>query len=72
MEIQTFVKVTESCGIYVTRFVGRCLIKSFCRSVKSFKSSFRSRENQILEFYILKFHGVIKCLSIKQQIHFTE
>ena len=37
-----------------------------------FKSSFRSQENQILEFYILKFHDVIKCLSIKQEIHFTE
>ena len=37
-----------------------------------FKSSFRSRENQILEFYIFKFHDVIKCLSIKQEIHFTE
>ena len=30
-----------------------------------FKSSFRSQENQILEFYI-------ECLSIKQEIHFTE
>ena len=37
-----------------------------------FKRSFRSRENQILEFYIFKFHDVIKCLSIKQEIHFTE
>ena len=37
-----------------------------------FKSSFRSRENQILEFTIFKFHDVIKCLSIKQEIHFTE
>ena len=37
-----------------------------------FKSSFRSCENQILEFYIFKFHGIIKCLSIKQEIHFTE
>ena len=37
-----------------------------------FKSSFRSQENQILEFYILKIHGVIKCLSIKEEIHFTE
>ena len=34
-----------------------------------FKSSFRS---QILELYILKFHDVVKCLSIKQEIHFTE
>ena len=37
-----------------------------------FKSSVCSRENQILEFYIFKFHDVIKCLSIKQEIHFTE
>ena len=37
-----------------------------------FKSSFRSPENQILEFYIFKFHDVIKCLSIKQEIYFTE
>ena len=37
-----------------------------------FKSSFHSRENQILEFQILKFHDVIKFLSIKQEIHFTE
>ena len=37
-----------------------------------FKSSFLSQKNQILEFYILKFHDVIKCLSIKQEIHFTE
>ena len=37
-----------------------------------FKSSFRSPENQVLEFYIFKFHDVMKCLSIKQEIHFTE
>ena len=36
-----------------------------------FKSSFRSRENEILEFYIFKFHGIVKYLSIKQEIHFT-
>ena len=29
-------------------------------------------EDQILEFYIFIFFGVIKCLSIKQEIHFTE
>ena len=44
---------------------GRCFLFHF-------KSSFRSQENPILEFYILKFHDVIKCLSIKQEIHFTE
>ena len=37
-----------------------------------FKSSFRSRENQIFELKIFKFHDVIECLSIKQRIHFTE
>ena len=36
------------------------------------KSSFRSRENQILEFNIFKLHDIIKCLSIKQEIDFTE
>ena len=37
-----------------------------------FKSSFRYRENQILVFWIFKFRNVIKCLSIKQEIQFTE
>ena len=37
-----------------------------------FKSSFRSRENQILQSYIFKFRDVIKCLNIKKEIHFTE
>ena len=37
-----------------------------------FKSSFHVRENQILKFCIFKFHGVIKCLSTKQETHFTE
>ena len=37
-----------------------------------FKSSFCSQENEVLEFYILKFHNVIKCLSTKQEVHFTE
>ena len=36
------------------------------------KSSFHSQENQILEFYILKFRDVIKCLSIKQKIRLSE
>ena len=36
------------------------------------KISFRSRENQIVEFYIYKFHDVIEFLSIKHEIHFTE
>ena len=32
-----------------------------------FKSSFRSRENQILEVYIFKFYDVIKFLSINER-----
>ena len=37
-----------------------------------FKSSFCSQENQILELYVFKFHDVIKCLSVKQEINFIE
>ena len=53
------------------------LNESTCQARKNvflfhFKSSFRSRENQILEFYIFKFHDVIKCLSIKEEINLTE
>ena len=36
------------------------------------KSSFFFRENQISKFYIFDCHDVIKCPSIKQEIHFTE
>ena len=32
-----------------------------------FKSSFPSQENQSTEFYIFKFHDVIKCLRVKQE-----
>ena len=50
------------------------LNESTCQTRKNvhFESYFRSRGNQILEFYIFKFHDVIKCLSIKQKICFTE
>ena len=34
-----------------------------------FKSSFRSWENHILISQIFKFHDVIKCLSMKQEMH---
>ena len=37
-----------------------------------FRSSFCCGEDQILEFYIFKLLDVTKCLSIKQEIHFTE
>ena len=60
-------------------FVQVCLLslhETTCQTRKKcffhFKSSFRSRENQILKFYTSKFHEVIKCLSIKQEIDFTE
>ena len=37
-----------------------------------FESSFRSWNNQILNFQIFKCHYVIKCLSMKHEIHFIE
>ena len=37
-----------------------------------FKSSFYSEEDHSLVFLFFKFHNVIKCLSRKQEIHFTE
>ena len=55
-----------------TTFLLVCFLslnKSTCQTSKNFKSSFRSRENQILEFCIFKFYDVIKCLSIKQTFH---
>ena len=53
------------------------LNESTCQTRKNvflfhLKSSFSSRENQILTFYVFEFCDVIKCLSIKQEIHFTE
>ena len=50
----------------------RALVKLGKKNLFHFKSSFRFQENQILEFQILKFRDIIKCLSIKQEIHFTE
>ena len=37
-----------------------------------FESSFDSRDNQVLNFQIFKFHEFIKCLSMKNGTHFTE
>ena len=37
-----------------------------------FKSSFRSEDIQVLEFQNLKFHDIMKFLSMKQEVHFTE
>ena len=37
-----------------------------------FESSFRSWDNQILTFQMFQCHDIIKCLSIKQEMHFTE
>ena len=63
------------CYIFASLFLG--LKESTCQMKKSvflfhFKTYFRSCENQILELYIFKFHDVIKYISIKQEIHFTE
>ena len=37
-----------------------------------FESSFRSWDNQILNFQIFKCHDVIKCLSMEHETHFIE
>ena len=37
-----------------------------------FESSFCSWDNQILDFQIFQFHDVIKCPSMKHEIHFIE
>ena len=37
-----------------------------------FESSFRSWDNQILNFQIFKCHDIIKCLSMKHETHFIE
>ena len=37
-----------------------------------FESSFRSWDNQILNFQIFKYHDVIKYLSMKHEIHFVQ
>ena len=70
-------KVLNVCVHYIFANLFFGLNQSTCQIKKNvflfhLETSFRSWENQILEFYIFKFHGVIKCLSIKQEIHFTE
>ena len=64
-----FKKTWQQVLVY-TSWTGNARILNMPESAE--KCFFRSRENQILEFYIFKFHDVIKCLNIKQQIHFTE
>ena len=70
-------KILKGCVCYILLVCFLSLNESTCQTRKNaflfhFKSSFCSQENQILEFYIFKFHDIIKCLSIKQEIHFTE
>ena len=50
-------------------FSKRALLKLFWNWKNVFYFTWKT---QILEFYNLKFHGVIKCLSMKQEMHFTE
>ena len=38
----------------------------------SLQKLFLFSKNQILEFLIFKFHGIMKCLSIKPQIHLSK
>ena len=53
------------CFLIVLRNQEKCFLFHF-------KSSFPPQENQSLEFQMFKFHDVIKCQSIKKEIHFTE
>ena len=74
LEISKVLKVVSATFVLVCFLV---LNRSTCQTRKNvslfhFKNSFIFRENQILEFYIFKFHDINKCLSIKQEIHFTE
>ena len=53
------------------------LKESFCETRKNIfyftsKALFALEKIKSLEFKISKFHDVIKCLRIKQEIHFTE
>ena len=54
-----------------------CLKERTCETRKNvflfhFKSSFHSRDNQILNFQLFKCHDVIKCLGMKHETHFIE
>ena len=40
--------------------------------ISKIPGSFCSWDNQILNFYLFKFHDVIKCLSMKHETHFIE
>ena len=67
----------KGCAHYIFASLFVSLNESTCQTRKKcflfhFKSSFCSQKNQILEFYILNFHDAIKCLSMKQEIHFIE
>ena len=71
------ISILKGCVRYICASLFWSLNESTCQTGKNVfyftsKSLFHSRENQILEFYIFKFHYVIKYLSIKEEIHFTE
>ena len=70
-------KLIKGCVRYIFASLFLSLNESTWQTEKNvfyftFKSFFRSRENQILKLCIFKFHDVIKCLIIKEEIHFTE
>ena len=70
-------KLFKGCGHYI-------FTSLFCKSKREdlwnkekyflfhFGSSFRSWDNQILNFQIFKCHDVIKCLSMKHETRFIE
>ena len=67
---------TWLCPLHFCQFIfsvqKRALVNQERCFLFHFKTSLRSRDNQSLEFQIFKFHDHIKCLSMKQEIYFTE
>ena len=67
----------KDCVRYICASLFLSLNESTCQTMRNVfyftsKALFFSRENQTLQFYIFKFHDVIKFLSIIKEIHFTE
>ena len=77
---QVIIKLIQSfktCACYIFASLFRMFKKEHFWNKKKkflfhFESSFRSWGYQILTFQIFKYHGVIKCLSMKHETHFTE
>ena len=77
--------ILQNVAVYLIKdFVHYIFARLFCISKRKhlsnkekcflfhFNSSFHSGDNRILTFQIFKCHGVIKCLSMNNEIHFIE